>query len=254
MITDFPPCFEPNGRFCTHAPIVDRYTKRMSQNLTLYYAPDNASLCVRLALLEAGIMFETVLVDRKAQQQRSAAYLAMNPMGLIPVLVTPNGPLYETGAILLWIADHVGDLIPAPENPARGGALKWLFWMSNTLHPALRMLFYPDQYIDTDSEALRHRTQTRLITYLDQLEANAEWLGQADTGILGCYLAPMLRWMAIYGGDTSWFDITRWPGLLSFAQNYETGCAATLAATAEGLGPTPFSAPSLPNPPEGSAT
>ena len=230
------------------------YTTPMTQNLTLYYAPDNASLCVRLALLEAGIAFETVLVDRQTRQQRTVAYLAMNPMGLIPVLVTPAGPLYETGAILLWIADHSREMMPAPDAPERGEALKWLFWMSNTLHPALRMLFYPEHYMDTDIDALRVRTRARLTEYLDQLEASAEWLDQPETGILGCYLAPMLRWMALYGGDTDWFDLASRPRLLSFARNYDTRNAAQAAAQAEGLGPTPFSAPQAPNPPEGSAT
>ena len=56
----------------------------MTNPLTLYYAPDNASLCVRLALLEIGLQFDTVLVDRAVQGQKSPDYLAVNPNGLIP--------------------------------------------------------------------------------------------------------------------------------------------------------------------------
>ena len=223
----------------------------MNKPLTLYYAPDNASLCVRLALLRAQIPFDTRLVDRSRSAQRDAAFLAMNPNGLIPVLRTPDATLYETAAILLWVSEQSEGLMP--EGVARAEALTWLFWLSNTLHPALRMLFYPDQYIESGHDTLRRKTRERLNTYWDQIEARADWL-DTDAGILGCYLAPMLRWAALYGGDTDWFDLSDRPRLLSFARKFETTDAAVLAATAEGLGPTPFSAPILPNPPEGSAT
>lgn len=227
---------------------------RMTAPLTLHYAPDNASLCVRLALLECGAPFETVLVDRAQRAQKSDTYLALNPNGLIPVLVTPEGPIYETGAILLWIADRWQDLFPQASSAQRGEALKWLFWLSNTFHPALRMLFYPDQFIDVaTTQALRVRTRERLNSYLDQLEQHAQWLDETS-GILAAYLAPMLRWAALYGGDTNWFDLGSRPRLWSFAQNYETTRQAITAQAAEGLGSTPFSAPQLPNPPEGSAT
>ena len=84
----------------------------MSHRLRLHYAPDNASLCIRLALEELGLPYETVLVNRATHAQRSPAYLALNPNGLIPVLETPDGPLFETGAILLWLADTHGGLRP----------------------------------------------------------------------------------------------------------------------------------------------
>ncbi len=225
----------------------------MTYPLTLYYAPDNASLCVRLALLEARVPFETVLVDRRSCAQRDDAYLALNPNGLIPVLVTPEGPMYETAAILLWIADKGRNLFPAPSAPARGAGLTWLFWLSNTLHPALRTVFYPDQYIDADPQALRICSRTRIGEMLDQLEAHADWL-DTPSGILAAYLAPMLRWMALYGGDNGWFDLSARPRLLSFVATYETTAPVFAAAMAEGLGPTPFSSPCLPNPPQGSAT
>ncbi len=227
----------------------------MVQQLRLYYAPDNASLCIRLALEEMGIAFETILVDRRVNQQRSPEFLELNPNGLIPVLVTPSGPIYETAAILLWLADQdAGEMFPAPEARARQDALTWLFWLSNTFHPALRMLFYPDQFIGGDEDALRVRTRARLQSYLQQLNNKADWLKSDRPSILKCYLAPMLRWAALYGGDTAWFDLSKYPNLLAFAQRIDQRQSAMQASRAEGLGQTPFSAPSLPNPPEGSAT
>lgn len=224
------------------------YERFMSQPLTLYYAPDNASLCVRLALLELGLPFETVLVDRSAQEQKSPAYLAVNPNGLIPTLLTDEGPIYETGAILMWLA---GDgFIPKP----RGEALKWLFWLSNTLHPALRMWFYPEKYIGAASvPALLLATEARLTGLFAHLDAHAVWLDDREPSVLSCYLAPMIRWAALYGAKQAWFDLDNYSRLRDFAVWCETRPSAHEASRAEGLGPTIFSAPEYPNPPEGSA-
>ena len=225
----------------------------------LHYAPDNASLCVRLALLRAGVPFETVLVNRRTRQQDSPAYKALNPNGLIPVLETPDGPIYETGAILLWIADRHGmGLAPAPDHPDRGRVLTWLFWMANTLHPALRMIFYPDKYIAGDTGPLLDGTRRRVSGLLDILEEQAPslapWLGDKRASILDCYLAPMLRWLPVYDETGAvHYDLARRPTLAAILRSMDERPETHDAARAEGLGPNPFSAPTRPNPPEGSA-
>ena len=87
----------------------------------LHYAPDNASLIVRLALEEAGLPYRSALVDRAARAQDSAAYRALNPTGLIPTLATPQGPISETAAILLWLSEAHPEagLAPRPGSPLR---------------------------------------------------------------------------------------------------------------------------------------
>ena len=99
----------------------------------LHFAPDNASLIVRLALDHADLPYEARLVDRSTRAQETAAYRALNPNGLIPALETPHGVLFETGAIVLWLADTHGGLGPAPDDAQRGNWLKWLFFVANTL-------------------------------------------------------------------------------------------------------------------------
>ncbi len=94
---------------------------------------------------------------------------------------------------------------------------------------------------------------------LDILEAETPrlrpWLGAERSSILDCYLAPMLRWPALYPeAEAPWFDLGRWPGLLAVARAMDARPETRDAARAEGLGPTPFSAPVRPNPPEGSPT
>lgn len=227
-----------------------------SPRYTLHYAPDNASLVIRLALEELGVAYRTHLVDRTAQAQKSPAHLALHPGGLIPALETPQGPIFETAAILLWLADRHGSLAPAPASPARGEVLKWLFYLSNTLHPALRMLFYPAVYIGADTadqERLRDQARANILRHLSVLDSH--WHRRDTPSILELYLAPMLRWVQIYPQDakSGWFDLATFPALHQMARELEPRPSVRAAQAAEGLGPTPFTAPQAPRPPEGSA-
>lgn len=223
---------------------------------TLHYAPDNASLIIRLALEELRVPYRTHLVDRRSQAQRAPAHLALNPAGLIPVLETPQGPIFETGAILLWLADRHGGLAPPPHSPDRADMLKWLFYLSNTLHPALRMLFYPATYIGdgtADQNQLRAGTRANILRHLRLLDTH--WQPRPTPSLPDLYLAPMLRWLQLYprDSDRSWFDLASCPALHHMAQQLETRDSTRAAQIAEGLGPTPFTAPHAPRPPEGSA-
>ena len=233
----------------------------MEQRYRLHYAPDNASLVIRLALLELGQPFDTVLVDRRAHQQDSAEYRTLNPNGLIPVLETPDGPVFETAAILLWLADRHGRLAPASDSPRRATFLKWLFFASNTLHADLRELFYADKYIGPDVDlqsALRAGMTRRLDTHLGILDAAcaAGWSDEGALSVTDIYVACQLRWMALYPAtyDRSWFDLTRYPALHAMAARLETRDSTRAAITAEGLGDAPFTRPDYATPPEGSAT
>ncbi|QJF52050.1 glutathione S-transferase family protein [Roseobacter ponti] len=228
----------------------------MTTALILHYAPDNASLPVRLVLEELQLPFETRLVDRATEAQRTPAYLALNPAGLIPALETPDGVIFETAAILLWLADRSGQLAPMPDGQARGSFLKWLLFASNTLHAELRRLFYAGNYIGDDpddQEHLRHHARRAVLSHLRLLEDAR----RPDTplSVLDFYLAAMLRWCALYprGTDHSWFDLKSFPQLHRMAAALELRDSAKAAQQAEGLGTTPFTAPHPPQPPEGTA-
>ena len=226
----------------------------------LHYAPDNASLVIRLVLAEIEQPFETVLVDRSRQEQRSAAYRALNPNGLIPVLETPQGPIFETAAILLWLTDTHDQLAPASDSPDRAAFLKWMFFTSNTLHADLRILFYAEKYIAVgQADALRAGIRHRLHRHLGLLEALAltapDWFS-ARVSALGYYVACLMRWMALYPAqaDRDWFQLTDTPSLRNMLTQLERRPAARAAIAAEGLGQTPFTSPTYAKPPEGCAT
>lgn len=221
----------------------------------LHYAPDNASLVIRLALDEIGLPYETSLVDRAARAQKSPDYLALNPAGLIPALETPDGVLFETGAILLWLADRHRHGAPAPDAPDRGDFLKWLFYLANTVHPTLRMSFYPGQYLGHSAGDLCAAAQARFGAQLDILEARAlPWFGPDRLSVLDPYLACLMRWRALYPARAgAAYDPRRWPRLFALLARMEDSPATRAAIAAEGMGPHPFTAPDYPDPPEGSA-
>jgi glutathione S-transferase len=227
--------------------------------LRLHYAPDNASLIVRLALDELELPFETVLVDRRAAAQKSATFHALNPRGLIPVLETPHGPMFETAAILLWLADTSGKLAPGKNDSTRGAFLSWLFAVSNGLHADLRGLFYAEAIAGPDPAAYTARIRARVSEMLGMLEALAgqghRWFGADAPSVLDLYVAVILRWLALYpNGGTEWYRLAGWPRLAALAADIEARPSVARAQAAEGLGPRPLTAPRYPVPPEGSAT
>jgi glutathione S-transferase len=205
-------------------------------------------------LEELGLAYETTLVDRASAGHKSEGFLALNPNGLIPVLETPDGPVFETGAILLWLAEKHGRLMPPIDAPQRIYAIQWMLWLANTLHPTLRMMFDPSQYADGDAGPTQRMAAKRLCAHLDLLCAaeTTPWLEDTNPTIHACYLAPMLRWSALYGGGDAWFDLATWPRLHAFAKRFEARDAVQRAAIAEGLGQMQFSNPLPCNPPEGS--
>lgn len=222
---------------------------------TLHYAPDNASLIVRLVLDGAGIPYRTALVNRALRQQDSAAYRALNPAGLIPTLETPLGPISETGAILLWLTD-THRLGPGPADADRPAFLKWLFFLSNTAHADLRQIFYPHQYAPADAHAGHLEIMaTRMLRHFGLLDTAAAHLPRlfAPARPLGVYAVTLTRWAALYPvNGPSWMDLADFPALEALAQAQEARVETPVIARAEGLGPHPFTRPEQPNPPEGS--
>ena len=85
--------------------------------LKFFYAPNTCALASHIALRQAGAQFETVRLSFADNQQRSADYLAVNPKGRVPALVTDKGVLTETPAILAWIAQGYPEAELAPTDP-----------------------------------------------------------------------------------------------------------------------------------------
>ena len=243
----------------TAVPGVQAYRDCMTR-YRLHYAPDNASLVIRLALEELGVGYDTCLVDRGASAQTGASYLALNPAGRIPTLETPDGPISETEAILLWLADRHGRLGPPVGAPERAAFLNWLFYLSNTVHPDLLIVFYIDHYGTPDAVGdILARTTARLLRSFALLQNEAHprlggWFCGPDPSVLDLYLATMLRWVRLYPrGACDWLDLASLPDLQAMCTRLEQRQSVAALCKAEGMDPRPFTHPLHPNPPEGTA-
>lgn len=170
--------------------------------IQLHYHPGNASLIPHLLLEELALPFELRLVDRANRAHKAPGYLALNPNGLIPVLVDGDLVLYETAAICLHLLEthpHSG-LAPPPGTTARAHFMKWLVWLTNTLQAALIIYFYPERWADDESAIaqVKAHAEAKIGAMLDQLDAElargGPWLGGADFSAIDLYAMVLCRW------------------------------------------------------------
>lgn len=176
--------------------------------MQLHYYPSNASMAPHLVLEELGVPYELVLVDRRQNAHKSPAYLALNPNGLIPVLVDDDLVLYETAAICLHLADTHPDaaLAPALGGPERAHFYKWLMWLTNTLQASLIVYFYPERWADTAVAVVQVKAhaEAKIGGLLDQLDAelaraDGPWFTGASFSVLDAYVLTLCRWTRGFG-------------------------------------------------------
>jgi glutathione S-transferase len=176
--------------------------------LQLHYFPGNASLISHIVLEEIGAPFALKLVDRAHGEHKSADYLALNPNGLIPVLIddeTRGAPivLYETAAVLMHLADThpAAALLPPLATAERAQAYKWLTWLGNTVHPALIIYFYPERWADgaPGAAVVKAHAEAKVGAMLDQIDAQlarhgGPWLLGETFGLADPYAFVLCRW------------------------------------------------------------
>lgn len=215
----------------------------------LHYFPDTASLVVRMVLLELGVPHDCRLIDRENGALDSADYRAMQPLGKIPAMETPDGPMFETAAMLLYLADRHPGLVPPPDSPDRAAFLKWFFFTSTNMHPTLLDLFYPDRVAGEAAVAeVLARARVKMLDFLTILnaavEGNPAWMPQTGPTLLGYYVAMLIHWLGSYDpGHPSYFRAAQFPALNRVMAMMETRPAAQKIAQEEGLGALPFTAP-----------
>ena len=232
--------------------------------LRLHWSPDSANIVVRLALEELGLDYQTARVDRAAQAHRDPAYLKLNPQGLIPVLEDGDLVLFETGAILMHLADREGRL--GPEGPgsddptARAAFLKWLFFVSNTVHADLRAIFYTDRYVadpravPTLRDGLAQRLRQHLALIEGALDATG-WLVADRISLVDLYLAACMRWARLYpAGKPVISNADLPPRVTRLLMALEARPAVLRAFEAEHVGEHPLTRPTPPDLPADQVT
>ncbi|MDQ2065776.1 glutathione S-transferase family protein [Xinfangfangia sp. CPCC 101601] len=219
--------------------------------LTLHYTPDTAALPVHIMLEALGLAYKLRLIDREGGELASPSYRALHPLGKVPLLETPDGPLFETAAILLWLADRhaPGTYAPAPDDIGRGDFLKWLFFTSSNLHPAVMELFYPERIAGAAAvDALLPLASARAKAALKALEqaARAEpaLFPQDRLALLPLYAGTLMRWLGQLPPDhPARLQIQDYPALRASLAASESSAAALTVAKEQDLGATLFTHP-----------
>jgi glutathione S-transferase/GST-like protein len=186
--------------------------------LTFYTAATPDTYKVSVALEEMALPYTAVTVDLAAGEQKSAAFLAFNPNGKVPALVDDGFAIFESGAILVYLAEKSGLLLPA-DTQGRSRVMQWLMFQIGGVGPMMGQanIFY--RYFPEKIPAVIARYQgegRRLFAVLDAQLATSEFLA-------GDYsIADIANWCWVRTYKWSGIDIEGLPHL----QRWLTAIAA----------------------------
>ena len=193
-------------------PITRKWPARHPERLQLYSLPTPNGVKVSIALEELGLPYEAHRVSFDTQDQLSPEFLSLNPNNKIPAILDPSGPggqpltLFESGAILVYLAEKTGQLLPI-DPAARYHALQWLMWQMGGLGPVFGQVGFFHKFAGKDFEDKRP---------LDRYVAeSARLLGVLDSHLKG------RSWML--GNDYSMADIAIFPWVRNLVGFYEAG-------------------------------
>jgi len=184
-------------------PITQRWPAKNPDVLQLYSLPTPNGVKVSIMLEEVGLPYEAHRVDFEKSEQRSAEFLSLNPYGKIPAILDPDGPggkplgLFESGAILLYLAEKTGKLLPADAG-ARWETIAWVFWQVGGVGPMFGQVGFFNRFAGREYEDKRplerYRDESkRLLAVLDGRLEGREWVMGADYTIADISLLGWVR-------------------------------------------------------------
>ncbi len=150
-------------------------------------------------LEETGAEYEAARVDYDNKEQKTPEYLALNPCGLIPVLVLPDGrPMFESAAIVMHLCDmHPGaHLAPLPGDADRAVFYQWMLYLADTLQPDYRRYYHSERFA-ADEADVRQRGLDALLADFAIVEdrlAHNEWLLGDRFSACDIYLQMLTSW------------------------------------------------------------
>jgi GSH-dependent disulfide-bond oxidoreductase len=183
-------------------PITKRWPAVHPERLQLYSLPTPNGVKVSIMLEEIGLPYEPHLVDFGKGDQKTPEFLSLNPYGKIPAIIDPSGPggeplpLFESGAILLYLAEKTGKLIPA--DPARRyETIQWLFFQMAAIGPMFGQVGFFHKFAGREIEDKRplHRYRDeakRILAVIEARLAERTWIMGGDYTIADI---SMLGWV-----------------------------------------------------------
>ena len=184
-------------------PVTRKWPPRHPERLQLYSLPTPNGVKVSIMLEETGLPYEAHRVSFDTQDQLSPEFLSLNPNNKIPAILDPQGPggqplaLFESGAILVYLADKTGQLMPT-DPAARYQTLQWLMFQMGGLGPMFGQLGFFHRFAGKDYEDKRPRDRyvaesQRLLGVLDAHLAGRAWMMGETYSIADVAIFPWVR-------------------------------------------------------------
>ena len=189
--------------------------------ITLYGMGSPNVVKVYIALEEAGLAYQVKPVDVFTGQQFDDEFRKLNPNAKVPVIIDPDGPggkpytCFESGAILLYLADKTGKLMPQ-DPAAKWDAMQWLMTQMSTVGPMFGQMVHFIRFAPAgnDYSKSRYTTQAyRVSEVIDQRLAANAYLAGAEYSVADIATYPWLRNIpALMGAETAakFPNVTRW--------------------------------------------
>lgn len=184
-------------------PITTRWPARHPDRLQLYSLPTPNGVKVSIMLEEIGLPYEAHTINIGQNETWTSEFLSLNPNGKIPAIIDPDGPggkpfgLFESGAILVYLAEKSGRLLPN-DPAARYETLAWLFFQMASVGPMFGQLGYFHRFAGREIEDKRplerYRAETqRLLGVLEDRLKDRDWIMGADYTIADISLLGWVR-------------------------------------------------------------
>ena len=167
-------------------PITSKWPARHTDRLQLYSLPTPNGVKVSIMLEETGLPYEVHLVSFDTQDQMTPEFLSLSPNNKIPAILDPDGPggkplaLFESGAILLYLAEKTGQFIPS-DDAGRYEAIQWLMFQMGGIGPMFGQVGFFHKFAGKDYDDKRPRDRyaaeaKRLLGVLDKRLASRAWI------------------------------------------------------------------------------
>lgn len=184
-------------------PITQKWPAQHPELLQLYSLPTPNGVKVSIMLEEIGIAYEPHLVSFDSNDQLSPEFLSLNPNNKIPAIIDPNGPdnqplaLFESGAILLYLADKTQQLIPQ-DAAGRYHAIQWLMFQMGGIGPMFGQVGFFNKFAGKDYQDKRPLERyvaesKRLLKVLNQQLATRQWIMGENYSIVDIAIFPWVR-------------------------------------------------------------
>jgi GST-like protein len=173
-------------------PITKKWPAQHPEKIQLYSLPTPNGVKISIMLEETGLPHEPHLVSFDKNDQLSPEFVSLNPNNKIPAIIDPNGPdgrplpLFESGAILIYLADKARSLIP-PDARGRYETIQWLMFQMSGVGPMFGQVGFFNKFAGKEYEDKRPRDRyvaeaRRLLGVLDRRLAARTWImGDAYT-------------------------------------------------------------------------